>query len=1119
MIRETTTRAVFLTAIFGVSALFGCAPEVPDDGAPPERVSAVLDPTTGVIPLPNDIALDPDGTLPAVGEFDDTAAGEFARWFDGLTGWLPESGASIPFDGELDPESVNAETVFVFAIGEDGALTQLASTATVETADGTSSIEVAADDGFTAGSRYGVIVTKGVKGANGNAVLEPLGLFFALSNEPLVDLDTNEVLNGQLAPDRNDPPELQQGAVAQAVALEGVRQAIEPLTQGLEGQGIARKDVAMAFTWTTSTGASTVLDPTTGVIPLPNTLALDEDGTFPGVALPALTAYNEAKEADPTLQPDAQVYFDQYLDSLHGWPNTAGSVPITVPVTAAIDTSTLTDETVQLWTYNGDGSASRITDVTYAYDAESSVIAIVPGESVGDFTLDTEYFAFVTTGVKGVDGSSLKAPLTIALGVQPHPIVDAAGASNVSLLDDAQAAQLEAVRAALAPIVATIEDDAGVDHREIASVWGWHTWRDVFVSFDPSTGDIPFPNAFSIGILPTDGLTGAQLALVEELNARDSVSVLGDGWISFSGLLDEDTISLLRTEDKTLRNNDPAKGSIGIAYVDGLPTLLDENEVTFEYVESFNKIIMRFPDPLRANTLHAGIVSTRLQGANGLPVKPSPTTVLLASPQPIYDADADENLVAQIPPGFGPLLEDARQEYAQLFTSAPLATGDVRSTIAGVFAFTTDEFWQPAQRARGRALAQLGTGLSMTRACEADNSCAADALLVSDPGAAYTSPRLGGAPVDLSNVETIQFGGQLETVTVSGNDDAGQSVLLDFNDMGREQVGVSLFVPKAQNGCAPPYAVVIHQHGLGGNRNGGVAPIVNAFAAECLATVMIDAPLHGGRSPSSQAGGALHPESAPADSGAGFLTADFVRSVHNFIQGIVDLGVLTQYIEEGALDGLVGANAGEVIDATKIGMFGVSLGGIFSTDHVALDAAVNVGVFNVPTGKLTYSLTEPSSVGAGLVSALEAGGVMQGTFDFIQTVSLIQWAADVVDPAAFASRLTRNTLDEVVYNSETDAYDKVADVDAAQVIVQMAVGDETNPNIGTRQLARAAGISEEDFERSVYEGAGVNHGFAFGDSTAGQCAREQAAEWLATGLYDGTAAFPADLDASTCSAR
>ncbi len=1119
MIRETTPGVVFMTAIFGMSALFGCAPEVPDDGAPPERVSAVLDPTTGVIPLPNDIALDPDGTLPAVGEFDDTAAGEFARWFDGLTGWLPESGASIPFDGELDPDSVNSDTVFVYEIAEDGTLTQIASTATVSTADGTSSIEVAADEGFSARSRYGVIVTKGVQGANGNSVLEPLGLFFALNDGPLVDTETNEVLLGQLAPDRNDSPELQQAAVAQAIALEGVRVAIEPLTKGLEGQGIARKDVAMAFTWTTSSGASTVLDPTTGVVPLPNTLALDSDGTFPGIGLPDLVAFNAAKEADPTLQPTAQVYFDQYLDSLHGWPNTAGSVPITVPVTADIDTATLTDETVQLWTYNGDGSASRITDVSYVYDAENSVVAIVPGASVGDFTLDTEYFAFVTTAVKSVDGASLNAPLGIALGAQPHPLVDASGASNVSLLDDAQAAQLASVQAGLRPLIETIEAETDLTYRDIASVWGWYTWRDVFVSFDPSTGDIPFPNAFSIGLLPTSGLTGAQLALAEELNARDSVSVLGDGWISFSGPIDTSTLALLRTEDKTLRNNDPAKGSIGLAYVDGLPALLDETEVTFEYFESFNKIIMRFPDPLRANTLHAGIVSTRLLGANQLPVKPSPITVMLASPQPIYDADSGENLIAQIPPGFGETLEGARQDYEQLFTSAPLATGDVRATIAGVFAFTTDEFWQPAQRARGRALTALGTGLSMTRACEADNSCAADALLVSDPGAAYSSPRLGGAVVDLSNVETIQFGGQLETVTIAANDDQGQSVIVDFNEMGRTQVGVSLFVPKAQGSCAPPYAVVIHQHGLGGSRNGGVAPIVNTFAGKCLATVMLDAPLHGGRSPSSLAGGDLHPESAPADSGAGFLTADFVRSVHNFQQGIVDLAVLTQYIEEGALDGLVGANAGDVIDATKIGMFGISLGGIFSTDHIALDSAVNVGVLNVPTGKLTYSLTEPSSVGSGLVAALEAGGVMQGTFDFFQTVSLIQWAADVVDPAAFASRLTRDTLDEVSYNSETDRYDKTADVAAAQVIVQMAVGDETNPNIGTRQLARAAGISEEDFARSVYEGADVNHGFTFGGSTAGQCAREQAAEWLATGLYDGTATFPADLDSSTCSSR
>ena len=137
-------------------------------------------------------------------------------------------------------------------------------------------------------------------------------------------------------------------------------------------------------------------------------------------------------------------------------------------------------------------------------------------------------------------------------------------------------------------------------------------------------------------------------------------------------------------------------------------------------------------------------------------------------------------------------------------------------------------------------------------------------------------------------------------------------------------------------------------------------------------------------------------------------------------------------------------------------------------------------------------------------------------FEFEQLVALIQWAADLVDPAAFASRMVSDPLDTLTYDPAADSYAKDADVPAAQVIVQMAVGDATNPNVGTRQLARAADISDEQFERSVYSGDGVGHGFTLGNTPQGDCARRQAAAWLASGLNSGTAEFPAELDSTTC---
>src|SRR5690554_7949930 len=98
----------------------GCAEEVPVD-ADINPVSIVFDPATSTIPLPSDLALEDDGTMPNLGaELPASAQADFYAYVGTLHGWLPASNTiTIPVSGKLDPASVTAEAVRVFKRSEE----------------------------------------------------------------------------------------------------------------------------------------------------------------------------------------------------------------------------------------------------------------------------------------------------------------------------------------------------------------------------------------------------------------------------------------------------------------------------------------------------------------------------------------------------------------------------------------------------------------------------------------------------------------------------------------------------------------------------------------------------------------------------------------------------------------------------------------------------------------------------------------------------------------------------------------------------------------------------------------------------------------------------------------
>lgn len=1106
--------------LFGAVALgAGCTPDIPQDPPAPARVSPVFDPATSTVPLPNNAGLDAQGTLPDLPEIgQDSAAGVFADYATTIKGWLPSTAIEIPFSGALKEDTITADAIKVFELGAAGAtpveIDSFKYEAVMGDGPAKSMVTVVPKAPLKYGKTYGAVVLKSIQAEDGNTITEPAAIFLALSKDPLVSED-GVILNSLAKA---------QGAET-AKRLEALRAGLSPFVTGLEAAGIKRENIATVFAWSTSTDVFAELDSATATIPLPNTLALDPDGTFPQRALTALSAYTAALETDSPIPRDAQIYFEQYLDRLHGWPNTRGSVPIEAPLTGDVDPTTVTDANVQMWRYSPTGAfeAERVEGVTVSWNDESKKIVLTTD---GDLTLNTDYFVFVTDGVKDAAGNPIKPAVGFKMGLSDKEVFKD-GASTVPSIPDASAAAIAGLQALFAPIKPIIADKASTDVNKVVALWTWHTWRDPFVTLDPLTGTIPLPNAFAINQqtgrvnLPTAGASGLQLALLTELNSRNGWGMHAGGWIPITGAkLDPATVTL-----KTR-----AQDTGGVVMADnggGAPRVMGDDEVTVAYDADANVIRFDVKQPLEEDTGYVGITTASLLGVNGLPAQPTPFMVFISSPHKLTDEN-NKSTIAQLPDEVAPTAEGARNQYSLLYSVAPALVGETRETITNVFAFTTDNPSRELANLRAQAHAKLDerNSLALERGCEPN--CTTDTGLIEDPGAAFTGSIAGSGTYNLSNVAAIRTNAEFSTTmflnTAGGNPaDPAFGQIRDYANAGEERVGVTVYMPKvAQGGAvecgttARPIRPVLVQHGYGGHRNGISLPIANTLAApeHCLATISMDFPLHGGRTPGQAT---IHPDDRPATSGGIFLSQNLLAFNGNVEQAVIDLSVLTRHVKEGGLDGLFLSTG--VVDASRVGYIGQSLGGIIGTVFTGVEPEVSISVLNVPGGRLSWLISEDSNIGAGLLPALTAlVGPVEG-FGFYQTTTFIQWAADIIDPATFAWKMANDRLKVYEYNTADGTYatkkngpDDVR-VPQAQVLVQMAKDDATIPNRMTEFLAKALRV---DLTDATYE---APHGFiADPTSSVADCARAQAAAWLTSGLHDGTAAYPDALKSGTCTA-
>ncbi|MFB6351501.1 MAG: hypothetical protein ABEK29_06900, partial [Bradymonadaceae bacterium] len=266
-----------------------------------------------------------------------------------------------------------------------------------------------------------------------------------------------------------------------------------------------------------------------------------------------------------------------------------------------------------------------------------------------------------------------------------------------------------------------------------------------------------------------------------------------------------------------------------------------------------------------------------------------------------------------------------------------------------------------------------------------------------------------------------------------------------------------------------------------------------------------------------------------------YFSTDVIGSKNHAIQSIVDLAVLTQIIENDGLEAVIDdETATDWLtsgDSGDIGYAGLSLGGFVGFPFTTVEPAVNTSVFG---GKLVRVLLE-GNLGGALVSALEQAGLAAGTFARYRAVAFLEWLGDPVDPFSFSPFITESPLFEPAEKLRNVTFEPDSGFSTGSllppndVLMQMSESPDTMddpivPNALTELLANAIGITSNQLDVSTFTGP---HGLPFvtDDSKdsfeAAECARGQAAAWLANGLtgdQDLTIpdSIPAQLRSSNC---
>ena len=782
-------------------------------------------------------------------------------------------------------------------------------------------------------------------------------------------------------------------------------------------------------------------------------VVFDADNGF--IPLPS----DAALEGDGTLPPLASIEeqsaegdLARWLDTIHGWLPASG---IEVPVGGPIDESTLTADSFRVYEFPEEGDPVRLTvdSVTFTPEADTpeGEPALITATVEGGLQLRKEYGYVLTDSVTDTNGNPLLAPQPIFFATAKTPLVDDSGTPNFSALESLPAEDvrsLVSLQSFYKPVVdAAASGDAAVERGNIIAASRWTTADDTFLLFDPTGGIAPFP----ISSLIEDGTV--------------SLPTEGQSGLALDLLEELNTRTGFSTTASAYL---PVTGPIDPASITEdnfkfakliTPYAPEEYEVRYE--PDMDVIVVEPKIPLKFNDTQVILTDQTLQDPQGRAVKADLVFVLLRTEYPLVDEDGNST-VSLVSNEQAQTLQAAKDGGIEdLVGLAAPVLGFDRNNLAAGTGYDTPDPTLALRDLRARAIYEADQA--------GDSSATIDGSAEADP-----TDHIGSRIQAEFNTQNFVDGGDLQ------------------DDPTAEAVPITVTLPKEAGNCAPPYNVAVVQHGLGSTREAASAAFADMMASDpyCLATVAMDFPLHGDRA----TGGT---------SGEGYLSEDLVGTKNYMMQSVVDLHVLTEVLLADGLEELVedgDTSDNDYFANTEFGYVGTSLGGILGTNYVATAPDVRNAVFTVAGAKFTEILLG-GSIGEDLVSVLPGD---EGTFQRFQTVQFIQFAADPIEPWNFAAHTTSATLPTREYDGSD--FSDADPVDEASVLVQMADGDTVVPNSTTQRLADTLGVSLDDTTFS-----GVSHGFLNDDSAEADCAREQAAQWIMSGL-SGDAELTGDLE-------
>ncbi len=570
-------------------------------------------------------------------------------------------------------------------------------------------------------------------------------------------------------------------------------------------------------------------------------------------------------------------------------------------------------------------------------------------------------------------------------------------------------------------------------------------------------GDIPWPDdlyrnaegRIDVSAVPGEGGRGDAdflASLRTTLREVDGFGQVSPVYFSFSGALDAAslpaTTAASATEDASAFLLDVDTGS---------DTPLARVPVEARWIAARSQLALRPADghPLREGGMYAAVLTDAVRDADGEPLAPHPRFAAIrdAVARP---ADAVEAA--------------AWNEYAPVLATLE-SSGVPRTRVVGLAVFHVQTVTDDLRDARG-VVHEVAAPLATVR----------EAVV----GLAALDARLGVPESPLAGSDVP--GGVLHThvrAMVHGTipspsfaspgparhgrferDMAGALVVKRTED-----VPFTLFVPEATDISALP--LIVFQHGLGGNR-GNALGLVDACAEAGWAVVAIDAPYHGlraaGTAPDFENGftGEATPDGFGDATGTG-VVLDFTGISDEdgelvafsplyfrdaLRQAVVDLMAVTHTMRSGDLSAVRSADPGLStlgFAPSRVAFVGISLGGIIGTMFAAMEPDVGAAMLNVTGGSIVrFVTTSPAYATSYLPILLQRFGLRGGI------------ATDPNDPAYFYEQ--SSVWQTLFDRGDSIGYARALRERDVDVLMQMALDDESLHNVGTESLARAARI-------------------------------------------------------------